>query len=37
MSSNNRHIPQVIDGFDRRVPLVEYWQDFAARNPGSTP
>ena len=24
-------------GFDRRVPGVEYWQDLAARNPGSEP
>jgi ribosomal protein S18 acetylase RimI-like enzyme len=24
-------------GFDRQVPLVEYWQDLSARNPGSTP
>jgi hypothetical protein len=23
-------------GFDRAVPGVEYWQDLAARNPGST-
>jgi ribosomal protein S18 acetylase RimI-like enzyme len=23
-------------GFDRAVPLVEYWQDLAALNPGST-
>jgi ribosomal protein S18 acetylase RimI-like enzyme len=23
-------------GFDRRVPEVHYWQDLAARNPGST-
>ncbi len=24
-------------GFDRMVPIVEYWQDLAAHNPGSTP
>jgi ribosomal protein S18 acetylase RimI-like enzyme len=24
-------------GFDRRVPIVEYWQNLSARNPGSTP
>ena len=24
-------------GFDRAVPTVEYWQDLAALNPGSTP
>ena len=24
-------------GFDRQVPLVEYWQDLSKRNPGSTP
>lgn len=23
-------------GFDRQVPVVEYWQDLSARNPGST-
>jgi ribosomal protein S18 acetylase RimI-like enzyme len=24
-------------GFDRRVPIVEYWQDLSQNNPGSTP
>jgi ribosomal protein S18 acetylase RimI-like enzyme len=24
-------------GFDRTVPVVEYWQDLSARNPGSVP
>ena len=24
-------------GFDRRVPLVEYWQDLSLHNPGSEP
>jgi ribosomal protein S18 acetylase RimI-like enzyme len=24
-------------GFDRRVPLVEYWQDLSQNNPGSAP
>ena len=24
-------------GFDRQVPVVEYWQDLARRNPGSEP
>ena len=24
-------------GFDRQVPVVDYWQDLSARNPGSTP
>ena len=24
-------------GFDRQVPLVDYWQDLSARNPGSSP
>jgi ribosomal protein S18 acetylase RimI-like enzyme len=24
-------------GFDRQVPLVEYWQDLEQRNPGSVP
>ena len=24
-------------GFDRSVPIVEYWQDLESRNPGSEP
>jgi hypothetical protein len=24
-------------GFDRQVPVVEYWQDLEQRNPGSVP
>jgi hypothetical protein len=24
-------------GFDRQVPVVEYWQDLTQRNPGSEP
>jgi ribosomal protein S18 acetylase RimI-like enzyme len=24
-------------GFDRQVPIVEYWQDLSQRNPGSAP
>jgi hypothetical protein len=24
-------------GFDRQVPIVEYWQDLSANNPGSRP